>query len=185
MLLVTDDTHDTAIRPDPEAHLVPAPTPAPIATRPSAEPDDLPSRVDWVAVIVFAVTACGLAWLVALPLWLRGEGMADPLLPLIAAAMMLTPAAGTVAALRVERRRRGRRGARGILRELGMWPLRPVGRTVAFTVVTILVMPLLVAAGLAVVGLRGSRSSTSSGSRASPSSSRRPCRPVPRCRRSA
>src|SRR5690349_7179351 len=127
VVLVTDDRRDTATHLDPDGQLAPELTAAPTAAGASAEPDDVPSRVDWAAVAVFAVTACGLAWLVALPLWLRGQGMADPLLPLIAAAMMFTPAVGTVAALVVEHRRHGRRGARGILRELGMWPLRPVG----------------------------------------------------------
>ena len=155
VVLVTDDRRDTATEFDPDGDLSPARTAAGAAALASAEPDDVPSRVDWAAVSVFAATACGLAWLVALPLWLRGQGIADPLLPLIAAAMMLTPALGTVAGLLVERRRRGRRGARGILRELGMWPLRPVGRTVGFTVATIFAMPMLVAAGLVVVGLLG------------------------------
>lgn len=111
--------------------------------------------VPWAAVAVFAVVSCGLAWLVALPLWLRGMGMSDPLLPVIAVVMMLTPAVATIAALMVERRRRGTRGARGILRELGMWPLRPVGRTIGITVAAIFAMPLLVAAGLLVVGVLG------------------------------
>ncbi len=112
-------------------------------------------RVPWLAVAVFAITSCGLAWLVALPLWIRGMGMSDPLVTVFAVVMMLTPALGTVAALLAERRRRGRRGARGILRELGMWPLRPVGRTIGSTVAVIVAMPLLVATGLLVVGLLG------------------------------
>lgn len=111
------------------------------------------TRVPWAAVAVFAVVSCGLAWAVASPLWLRGLGMTDPLLPVIAAAMMLTPAIATVAALLVERRHRGRRGARGILRDLGMWPLRPVGRTLGMSAAAIVVLPLLIAAGLVVVGL--------------------------------
>ncbi|KRC59434.1 metal-dependent membrane protease [Agromyces sp. Root81] len=112
-------------------------------------------RVPWAAVAVFAVVSCGLAWLVAAPLWARGMGMADPLLPVIAAAMMFTPAIATVAALLVQRRQRGRRGARGILRDLGMWPLRPVGRTLGMSAAAIVVLPLLIAAGLLVVGILG------------------------------
>lgn len=120
--------------------------------------EDAPSGqrgVPWGAVVVFAVVSCGLAWLVASPLWVRGLGMADPLVPAIAAAMMFTPAIATVAALLVERRQRGRRGARGILRELGMWPLRPVGRTLGVSAVAIIGLPLLIAAGLLIVGLLG------------------------------
>ena len=111
-------------------------------------------HVPWVAVAAFALVSCGLAWLVALPLWIGGNGLADPLLFVIAPAMMFTPAVATVVALLVERRRR-RRGIRSILRELGMWPLRPVGRTVGVTAATIVAMPLLVAAGLLLVGLLG------------------------------
>lgn len=113
------------------------------------------TRVDWPAVAVFAVTSVLLAWLVALPLWLRGEGLADPLLGVIAAAMMFTPALATVAALLVQRRTRGRRGARTVLRELGMWPLRPAWRTIGMTVAMILAAPLLIVAGLVLLGVFG------------------------------
>jgi membrane protease YdiL (CAAX protease family) len=132
------------------------PGPALPQAAPGAEAAPAPAeatRVPWAAVAVFAIVSCGLAWAVASPLWVRGLGMADPLLPVISAAMMLTPAIATVAALLVERRRRGPRGARGILRDLGMWPLRPVGRTLGMSAAAIVVLPLLIAAGLVVVGL--------------------------------
>ncbi|RXZ72337.1 CPBP family intramembrane glutamic endopeptidase [Agromyces albus] len=112
-------------------------------------------HVPWAAVAVFAITSCGLAWLVAAPLWIRGQGMSDPLLLVFAVVMMFTPAIATIAALLVERRQLGRRGVRVILRELGMWPLRPARRPVGITVAAIIAMPLLVAAGLLVVGLLG------------------------------
>ncbi|WP_244284225.1 CPBP family intramembrane glutamic endopeptidase [Agromyces badenianii] len=112
-------------------------------------------HVPWAAVAVFAVVSCGLAWLVAAPLWARGLGMTDPLLLVLATVMMLTPAIATVAALLVERRQRGERGARGILRELGMWPLKPVGRTLGISAAAIVALPLLIATGLLVVGLLG------------------------------
>ncbi len=113
------------------------------------------ARVPWVAVGVFAVVSCGLAWLVAAPLWARGQGLHDPLLPLIAMAMMLTPAAATFVAIVVDGMLRGRRPARDILRELGMWPLRPVGRTIGTSLAMIVAMPLIVGAGLVVVGVLG------------------------------
>ncbi|MBQ9918824.1 MAG: CPBP family intramembrane metalloprotease [Microbacterium sp.] len=113
------------------------------------------SRPDWLAIGVFAVTSVALSWLVALPLWLRGQGLADPFLGLVAAAMMFTPSLGVVAALLVQRRTRGRRGARAVLRELGMWPLRPAARTVWTCVAVIIAAPLLVAIGLAIVGALG------------------------------
>lgn len=113
------------------------------------------ARVDWAAVSTFAIAAIALSWLVALPLWLRGQGLADPFLGVSAAAMMLTPGLATVAALLVERRSRGRRGARVVLRALGMWPLRPVARTVLFCVGAVVAMPLLVLLGLTVTGMLG------------------------------
>jgi hypothetical protein len=153
--------------------------------------------VPWAAVAVFAIVSCGLAWCVALPLWLRGMGMSDPLLPVIAVAMMLTPAIATVAALLVEGRQAGRRSIRVILRELGMWPLRPVGRTLGVTAAAIFAMPILIAAGLLLVGVFGlaafdlvgfsgfSPHSTSSASPASPRSSGPGCPVAKSCRRSA
>ncbi|MFC9561048.1 CPBP family intramembrane glutamic endopeptidase [Agromyces sp. NPDC056965] len=136
----------TSTTPDPAVPAAPAvPLESPVEA----------TRVPWAAVAVFAVVSCGLAWAVAAPLWMRGLGMTDSLLPVIAAAMMLTPAIATVASLLVERRQRGRRGARGILRDLGMWPLRPVGRTLGMSAAAIVVLPLLIAAGLLVVGLLG------------------------------
>ncbi len=117
--------------------------------------DVTPRRIDLPAVSVFALTSLALAWLISLPLWLRGEGLSDPLLPAIAAAMMITPAMATAAALVVQRRTRRRRGARVILRQLGMWPLRPVARTIGVTVLSILAMPVLIGIGIAVAAWFG------------------------------
>ncbi|WP_022879254.1 CPBP family intramembrane glutamic endopeptidase [Microbacterium sp. B19] len=113
------------------------------------------SRPDWLSIGVFAVTSVALSWLVALPLWIRGQGLADPFLGLVAAAMMFTPTLGVLAALLVQRRTRSRRGARAVLRELGMWPLRPAARTIWTCVAVIVAAPLLIALGLAVVGALG------------------------------
>src|SRR5690625_7590814 len=55
--------------------------------------DGQPARVPWLAVAGFAVISCGLAWIVMLPVWLGGLGMATPLLGLYASEMMFTPAA--------------------------------------------------------------------------------------------
>lgn len=97
-------------------------------------------RVPWSAVIVFTVLACGLAWLVALPLWL-GDGLAEPLAGALLPAMMLTPA---IAALIVTFAMRvPARGERA--RFLGLWPLRPAKRVVWLMVAAWLVPPLLVA----------------------------------------
>ena len=97
-------------------------------------------RVPWSAVIVFTVLACGLAWLVALPLWL-GDGLAEPLAGVLLPAMMLTPA---IAALIVTFAMRiPARGERA--RFLGLWPLRPAKRVVWLMVAAWLAPPLLVA----------------------------------------
>ena len=93
--------------------------------------DQLPSgqevlqrRVPWAAVVVFAVLACGLAWLATLPMWL-GEGLEDPLMVVYLSAMMFSP---TVAALVVTFTMvRPKRKAR----YLGLVPFRPVGRKIA------------------------------------------------------
>lgn len=97
-------------------------------------------RVPWSAVIVFTVLACGLAWLVALPLWL-GDGLAEPLAGVLLPAMMLTPA---IAALIVTFAMRiPARGERA--RFLGLWPLRPAKRVVWLMAAAWLVPPFLVA----------------------------------------
>lgn len=104
--------------------------------------DRLP-RVPWAAVGVYIVVSFGLAWLVALPIWLSG-GAAAPNLPLLISvtgmAMMFTPAIAAllaVFAMRVPRRER--------LRFLGMWPLRPAKRVVWFTVVAVFAPALVIA----------------------------------------
>lgn len=91
----------------------------------TTRPDQVtPVSVPWRAVLLYALVACGLAWLVALPLWL-GDGLASPLFLPLVAVMMYTP---TVAALIVTFfvvRPAGR------ARYLGLVPFRPVGRKIA------------------------------------------------------
>lgn len=125
------------------------------ATADVGAPPETRATVPWAAVGVFAIVSCGLAWLVASPLWARDQGLGDPLLPLIAMAMMLTPAAATFVAIVVDARIRGRRPARELLRELGMWPLRPLGRTIGTSLAMIIAMPLIIGAGLVVLGVLG------------------------------
>lgn len=82
------------------------------------------TRVPWFAVIVYAVTAFGLAWLVTLPLWL-GDGLASPLFLLVATAMMFTPTIATLlvvfAIVRPKRK----------AHYLGLVPFRPIGKKIA------------------------------------------------------
>ncbi|WP_309066508.1 CPBP family intramembrane glutamic endopeptidase [Microbacterium sp.] len=111
---------------------------------------DPSAPVRWPAVLAFIVIACGLAWLVALPLWLGG-GIADPLSFALLPVMMLTP---TVAALIVTfAMRHPVKGER--LRFLGLWPLRPARRVVWLTVAAWLITPVIVALTIVVSAVLG------------------------------
>ena len=85
------------------------------------------ARVPWAAVVVFLLVSCGLAWLVASPLWLIDEQRPgfSALFTVVASAMMFTPAITTVVVVFVMKAPRGDR-----MRLLGIWPLRPAKRVV-------------------------------------------------------
>jgi len=127
-----------------------APRVANTVARVSREEDQRPdrlTRVPWAAVLVFAVIACGLAWVVALPLWLgdsSSPGFA-PLFQALASAMMFTPALAALFVVFVLRVPRGER-----MRFLGMWPLRPAKRVVWFSVAAIFAPLLLTISCIAV-----------------------------------
>ena len=107
-------------------------------------------RVPWLAVIAFVVLACGLAWLVALPLWL-GDGLAEPFTVVLLPVMMWTPAVAAFVvtfAMRVPAR-----GDR--VRFLGLWPLRPAKRVVWLIVLAWLVPPMLVGLSVLVAAALG------------------------------
>lgn len=97
----------------------------------------LPSRVPWVAVTIFTMLAVGLAWVVALPLWLSGEGLANPAFQLIALGMMYTPTVATLVVVLFVAR------PRSIPRLLGLAPLRPLGRTLGLAALALVGFPLL------------------------------------------
>lgn len=109
------------------------------------------TSVPWRAVVVFAVVSAGLAWLVALPLWLRGQGLNDVLFSVLASAMMWTPAIAAFVAIRVD----GRRLDAGTFRDLGLWPLRPARRTILMSLAAIVAMPVLIVIGIAVSSALG------------------------------
>ncbi len=120
-------------------------------------PDRVPggtgaARVPWAAVGVYVAVSFGLAWLVALPLWLKdsSEPGYAALFQALAGAMMLTP---TLAMLVVVFAMRVPRGSRA--RFLGLWPLRPAKRVVWFLVLAWLAPIVLVAATLVVAALFG------------------------------
>lgn len=106
------------------------------------------SKRDLVLVAVFVALALALGWLVALPLWL-GDGLDSRWFKFVAVGLMTTP---TVAALVVVflLERRPRKAWR-----LGLWPLTPVRRTLAFGALGIFVPIALVLAALPVGSLLG------------------------------
>jgi len=108
------------------------------------------TRIRAASVVLFVALACGLAWLVALPLWL-GDGLAEPSTWFLLPVMMLTPAlAALVVTFTMRVPAPGER-----LRFLGVWPLRPARRVVWLMVAGWLAPPILVALGIAVAGALG------------------------------
>lgn len=119
--------------------------------------DDAVSRVRWGAVVGFSLLACGLAWLVALPMWLSGGPEAPNLSLLISATgaiMMFTPAVAALITMFAWRLPASDRA-----RSLGLWPLRPTRRVVWFSVgaifapLAIVVLVIAVSAALGLVRL--------------------------------
>ena len=101
-----------------------------------------------MSLAVFLTIAFGLSWLIALPLWL-GDGLASPLFPLIAVAMMLTPAiAALVVVFFVERPERKAAA-------LGLWPLGRPGRFILYLALGLIVPVVLILVALPVGALLG------------------------------
>ena len=71
--------------------------------------------MDVPAVAVFLLVALGGGWLVALPLWLSGQGLATPGAVAVLLALMLTPTLGVLAVVGLLRRHRG-----SVLRATGL-----------------------------------------------------------------
>ncbi|WEG07614.1 type II CAAX endopeptidase family protein [Microbacterium horticulturae] len=110
-----------------------------------------PARVPWPAVIVYIIVALGLGWLVALPLWVSGDGLASPWAPWILRGMMFAPTIAMLVAVFAMRTPRT-----GRLRFLGMWPLRPTGRFIGMLVVALfapIVVVVVTTCVAAVLGL--------------------------------
>ncbi|MFE6995487.1 CPBP family intramembrane glutamic endopeptidase [Microbacterium sp. NPDC057659] len=102
------------------------------AQDPAAGEPDAPVRIAPGPIIAYVLLACGLAWLLALPLWL-GDGLAAPFAGLLLPVIMYTPAAAVVIVMLVMRPvPRGQR-----LRFLGMWPLRPASRVIWMSVISL------------------------------------------------
>lgn len=110
----------------------------------------LAARVPWGAVVVYIVIAFGLAWLVALPLWLH-DGLGNPLAKMLLIVMMYTPAAAAlIVVLTIQRPRPA-----NIPEYLGIWPLRPVKRTLLLCVAGIVGGALRIIAGVFLAAALG------------------------------
>ncbi len=108
------------------------------------------TRIRPHTTITYVLLACGLAWLVALPLWLEG-GLTNPLSGVLISIIMFTPA---VAVLIVMFGMRAvPKGER--LRFLGMWPLRPAKRVVWMMVLGLFGPTFVIAASVVVASLCG------------------------------
>ncbi len=110
----------------------------------SASPPPVLTTVPWKSVVIFVVLAMALAWLVVLPLWVGGNGLSDPLAPLLLPLMMFTPLISTVVVVFFVQKPR----PHPLTEFLGMWPLKPVGRTLGMVVIGILGGAGIVIAGV-------------------------------------
>ena len=113
----------------------------------------VPTRVPWLGLGIFAVTAFGLAWLACLPLWFSDQGIGDPVLLLACgSAMMFTPLIASIIASIVQRRRARARGEvlASAPRYFGFWPLRPFGRVIGMTIASFFGIMVLVVLGYLV-----------------------------------
>lgn len=97
-----------------------------------------------LALGVYLAIAFGLSWIVALPLWLSGEGLEHPAFGTISLCMMLTPTvAALVTVFAIERPDHP-------AESLGLVPLRPAGRFLGFLGLGLAVPVTLVFAALIV-----------------------------------
>ena len=103
---------------------------------PAASPPG--GRVNWTAVVAFVAIACGLPWLVEMPVW-AGDGLADPLFLPLTVVMMYTPALAAVIVTfwLIEPAHPGR--------FLGLTPVRPLGRFLRYSALALVAPPVLAA----------------------------------------
>lgn len=108
------------------------------------------TRIRPAATVLFVLLACGLAWLVVLPLWLDG-GLSNPLSVVLLPVMMYTPAIAVLIVVLVARPvPKGER-----LRALGLWPLRPLKRTIALSLIGLFGPILVVVLSVAIAAFFG------------------------------
>lgn len=109
------------------------------------------TTVPWRGVIVFVILACALAWVVALPLWLGGAGLASPLTGQLLPVMMFTPLVSVLVVVFFVQKPR----PRPLPEYLGLWPLRPLKRTIWTSVFALFGSALLVIVGVLLAAALG------------------------------
>ena len=102
------------------------------------------------ALVLFVVVSFGLCWALAIPLWLSDDGLAAPLAGVLLPLLMLTPAAGAAVALASTRT-----SWRQAVRQLGLWPIRPVRRTLAWSAGGLVSAVVVVVVGVAAAAALG------------------------------
>ncbi|MFV0430056.1 MAG: lysostaphin resistance A-like protein [Arachnia sp.] len=110
----------------------------------------LAPRVPWLAVIMFTVLACALAWAVILPAYLGQASPDELLMRVLSSVMMYTPALATLAVVFLMKVPREPRTTL-----LGLWPLRPAKRVIAMSVIALLGGPVFMAVGLFIAAASG------------------------------
>lgn len=100
------------------------------------------------SVVIFVALAFGLAWLVALPLWL-GEGLSSPNFTLVSVGMMFTPTIATVIVVYLIDKPADK------ARTLGLWPVKPVPRFIGNMILALIIPIFLVLIALPVGSLLG------------------------------
>lgn len=122
-----------------------------VPTETAAPPLPVLTAVPWRAVIVFLILACSLAWLVVLPLWLGGTRLRNPLTGILLPVMMFTPLVSVLVVVFFVQKPR----PRPLPEFLGLWPLRPLKRTIWMSVFSILGSALMVIAGVFLAAALG------------------------------
>ncbi|MFW5417857.1 CPBP family intramembrane metalloprotease [Nocardiopsis sp. CNT-189] len=148
------------------------PTPRETAHAPSSTDAAPPARVLWRPVLFFCTTAYALGWLAMAPAW-AGGGIEDPRYPWLLMGMQAAPSAAVLAAAAVWR-------TGGLARSTGLAPVRPLGRTVGYCLLGLVLFPAVSAAAVPVAaaadvlpidpGLSGLRAAVPGGDRAPASS---------------
>ncbi|MBY0177392.1 CPBP family intramembrane glutamic endopeptidase [Curtobacterium herbarum] len=112
-------------------------------------PEPVAAEVRWKPILIFTVLAWGFGWLVSLPLWIDPMGLASVHALWVLPAMMFTPCAAAAIVVLLQQRV----PVRQAVRQLGIVPLRPVGKLLRFSLGGIVLLPLVVIAGIAVAAL--------------------------------